>query len=89
LPENSIGCFCEIALFLILLFFRFALRFGHAESCHRSTLREILKFAARLSKRGALKRKARAFRTRAFSPLTVFGRTPLKKPTPLIQPLPL
>jgi hypothetical protein len=35
LPENSIGCFCEIALFLILLFFRFALRFWHIESCHR------------------------------------------------------
>jgi hypothetical protein len=44
LPENSIGCFCEIAFFPILLFFRFALHFGHVESCHRSTLREILKF---------------------------------------------
>jgi hypothetical protein len=42
--ENSRGCFREIALFPILLFFRFALRFGHVESCHRSTLREILKF---------------------------------------------
>jgi hypothetical protein len=41
---NSKGCFREIALFPILLFFRFALRFGHVESCHRSTLREILKF---------------------------------------------
>ena len=44
LLENSGGCFREIALFPILLFFRFALRFGHVESCHRSTLREILKF---------------------------------------------
>jgi hypothetical protein len=44
LLENSRGCFREIALFPILLFFRFALRFGHVESCHRSTLREILKF---------------------------------------------
>jgi hypothetical protein len=44
LLENSRGCFREIALFLILLFFRFALRFGHVESCHRSTLCEILKF---------------------------------------------
>jgi hypothetical protein len=44
LLENSIGLFREIALFPILLFFRFALRFGHVESCHRSTLREILKF---------------------------------------------
>jgi hypothetical protein len=44
LPENSRGCFREIALFPILLFFRFALRFGHVESCHRSTIREILKF---------------------------------------------
>jgi hypothetical protein len=44
LPENSIACFCEIAVFPILPFFRFALRFGHVESCHRSTLREILKF---------------------------------------------
>jgi hypothetical protein len=43
LLENSRGCFREIALFPILLFFRFALRFGHVESCHRSTLREILK----------------------------------------------
>jgi hypothetical protein len=34
----------EIALFPILLFFRFAFRFGHVESSHRSTLREILKF---------------------------------------------
>jgi hypothetical protein len=40
LLENSRGCFREIALFPILLFFRF----GHVESCHRSTLREILKF---------------------------------------------
>jgi hypothetical protein len=44
LPENSRSCFREIALFPILLFFRFALRFWHVESCHRSTLREILKF---------------------------------------------
>jgi hypothetical protein len=44
LLENSRGCFREIALFPILLFFRFALRFWHVESCHRSTLREILKF---------------------------------------------
>jgi hypothetical protein len=44
LLENSKSCFREIALFPILLFFRFALRFGHVESCHRSTLREILKF---------------------------------------------
>src|SRR4030095_4752059 len=44
LLENSRGCVREIALFPILLFFRFALRFGHVESCHRSTLREILKF---------------------------------------------
>jgi hypothetical protein len=44
LLENSRGCFREIALFPILLFFRFALRFPHVESCHRSTLREILKF---------------------------------------------
>jgi hypothetical protein len=44
LLENSRGCFREIALFPILLFFCFALRFGHVESCHRSTLREILKF---------------------------------------------
>jgi hypothetical protein len=44
LLENSRGCFREIALFPILLLFRFALRFGHVESCHRSTLREILKF---------------------------------------------
>jgi hypothetical protein len=44
LPENSRGCLREIALFPILLFFRFAFRFGHVESCHRSTLREILKF---------------------------------------------
>ena len=44
LLENSRGCFRGIALFPILLFFRFALRFGHVESCHRSTLREILKF---------------------------------------------
>jgi len=44
LLENNRGCFREIALFPILLFFRFALRFGHVESCHRSTLREILKF---------------------------------------------
>src|SRR6266480_3295931 len=44
LLENSRGCFCEIALFPILLFFRFALRFGHVASCHRPTLREILKF---------------------------------------------
>jgi hypothetical protein len=44
LLENSRGCFRGIALFPILLFFRFALRFGHVESCHRSTLLEILKF---------------------------------------------
>ena len=44
LLENSRGCFREIALFPILLFFRFALRFGHVASCHRPTLREILKF---------------------------------------------
>jgi len=42
--ENSKSYFREIALFPILLFFRFALRFGHVESCHRSTLREILKW---------------------------------------------
>ena len=41
LLENSRGCVREIALFPILLFFRFALRFGHVESCHRSTLREM------------------------------------------------
>jgi len=34
--ENSKSYFREIALFPILLFFRFALRFGHVESCHRS-----------------------------------------------------
>jgi hypothetical protein len=44
LLENSRCCFREIALFPILLFFRFALRFGHVESCHGSMLREILKF---------------------------------------------
>src|SRR6266487_7166709 len=60
LLENSRGCFREIALFPILLFFRFALRFGHVESCHRSTLREILKF--KLTHYPGNHRRARAAR---------------------------
>jgi hypothetical protein len=41
LLENSRGCFREIALFPILLFFRFALRFWHVESCRRSSLSNL------------------------------------------------
>jgi hypothetical protein len=72
LLENSRGCFREIALFPILLFFRFALRFGHVESCHRSTLREILKFRSpspRLPESYFTNRLARerVFKPRGFS----------------------
>ena len=45
LLENSKGCFCEIAPFPILLFFRFALRcrLVHVEVCHESCLFNIQK----------------------------------------------
>ena len=67
LLENSKGCFREIALFPVLLFFRFALRFGHVESCHRSTLREILKF--KLTHYPGDHRRARAARISRWSRL--------------------
>ncbi|PYK44540.1 MAG: hypothetical protein DME53_07955 [Verrucomicrobia bacterium] len=43
LLENSKGCFCRIALFPILLFFRSALRCSlvHVEVCHESCLADI------------------------------------------------
>ena len=44
LLENSKGCFCEIALFPVLLFFRFALRcrLVHVEVCHESSIRHSI-----------------------------------------------
>src|SRR4029453_17305827 len=74
LLETSRGCFREIALFPILLFFRFALRFRHGTTCHTSTPSKIPNFKLTHYRISPDRKQARVLRRRSIGNAVLLGK---------------